>query len=61
MTDQQKLEALKKSFATEDKVYKKYLKAYEKAKVQFEQQKKFVNTLAGKISDLKYQLERAAK
>ncbi len=59
MTNEKKLEALQKSYVTEEKVYQCYLKNYEsvkaqadKAKALTDKQKKFLKVLSGKINDL---------
>ena len=59
MTNEQKLVALQKSYATEEKVYQCYLKNYQSLKVQYDKakaltdkQKKFLKILSGKITDL---------
>ena len=61
MTKPEKLKALKRDFATSEKRLISLSAAYSSTKVLFENHKKKHNQLAGKISDLEYEIKHVEK
>jgi hypothetical protein len=61
MTKPEKLKALKRDFATSEKLLSKLMANYASSKVIFESHKKKHNQLAGKISDLEFEIKHPEK